>query len=174
MDQTDIEKFKRQMGKGVEIQLVNEDETTDNFYFKPLNTEFLPDIMEMQQLIALDETDQIKLEEAKRKFKIRKITQNQFNDIEKEMEVKSSVKSQNPEVAKIGINLIGKMVIHSYPDLPEDIRNQFIMNNFSKLQEVLMELNKRLTSRMKSSKMEKIKELQERIGGSNEKASTEK
>ena len=161
------------MGKGVEVQLVDEDGVKDNFYFKPLNTEFLPEIMAMQQLIALDEEDQVKLEDARRKFKVRKITQNQLNDIEKDLEVKSAVRAQNPEVAKIGITLIEKMVILSYPDLPMDIRNQFIMNNFGKLQEVLMELNKRLTSRMKSSKKEKIKELQARIGGKDEKASNE-
>jgi len=36
------------------------------------------------------------------------------------------------------------MVILSYPELDKDVREVFVMNNFAKLQGVLMELNENL------------------------------
>ena len=65
MEQRDIEKFRKHMGLGKTMKIKNQDGTEDEFYFKPLGCQFLPDFMLLATLLDYSGSQKAELREMK-------------------------------------------------------------------------------------------------------------
>jgi predicted RND superfamily exporter protein len=144
MDRNQIEKFRRHMGAGKTITLKNEDGTEDEFYFKPLGCEFLPDLMKLAVSLEYTHEQKQKIREMKRLVKEGKKTEADLEELYTLYDEENSARIFEGENANLIVNLLNEMVKRSYPELDDETRSAFIMNNFAKLQQVLMELNENL------------------------------
>ena len=144
MEQRDIEKFRKHMGLGKTMKIKNQDGTEDEFYFKPLGCKFLPDFMKLATSMDYSGSQKRELSKMKQLVKEGKSQDKELNELYATYDGENSTKIFEGDNANLIIDLIEKMVILSYPELDKDVREVFVMNNFAKLQGVLMELNENL------------------------------
>jgi len=153
LDKNDVEKFRRHMGAGKYVSLVNDDNTEDQLYFKPLSCEFLPDMMHLALVFELTKEQKNVLKSMKSKVQSGEITREEYLEKCTEFDEENSKKVLLEENSRIVIKLLDEMVRSSYPEVDTETRKAFIMNNFSVLQGVLFELNQNISEQKVDEKI---------------------
>lgn len=151
MEKNDIEKFRRHMGAGKSINLKNSEGHEDSFYFKPLGAKFLPDFMELALIMEYTPDQKKQIKEAKSN----KLPQEEIDSLFDDFDSQANQRLMKKENFTKVINLIDEMIKISYPDLDDDLRSEFILNNFAELQGVLMDLHSDMGSKEVDEKVQK-------------------
>ena len=159
MEQRDIEKFRKHMGLGKTMKIKNQDGTEDEFYFKPLGCQFLPDFMLLATLLDYSGSQKAELREMKNKVKVGKSTKEELDrkyDLFDDLNSQKMLEGNN---ATLIVSLVEEMVTNSYPELDDETKKAFILNNFSSLQTVLFELNEGAKSEVDDKVLKKIEQV---------------
>lgn len=141
MDKEQIEKFRRHMGAGKTIKLKNEEGLEDEFYFKPLGCEFLPDFMSLALALDLNKSQKIILKEKESKVKKGEMDYEEYKKIEEEFNDENMSKMLEQENSTIIIKLLKELVKTNYPELDQDTVSSFVSANFTVLTPLLLELH---------------------------------
>ena len=134
MKSEDLEKMKRHMGKGLDVELKGPDGSNESFHIEPLGLDLLPDLLYISDELAM-----------------------------------ADKKAISRECREIMVNLVTETVKQAYPkeNMPDAEYNQviasFVSANFVPLMMGVLKLNKLGADSIKSEKVDKIKELQERV-----------
>jgi hypothetical protein len=107
----DANVVERHYGKGKIYEFTNEDGVVDKIEFKPLGAEYLADLFAVIKAIKKSTTSEDVI--------------NTLDDV------------TLPRLQR----LIGATVKNAMPDIPDDKRSQFIMQNFPEMMTVVFELN---------------------------------
>lgn len=144
MDRSTIEKFRRHMGVGKTIKLKTMDGQEDEFYFKPLTCEYLPDFMKLAYSFDKTPVQKKSLREMQNQVAKGLKTTEDMASLEKEIEDENSSKMLQEDNAEILIKLMVNMVKFSYPDLDDETLKSFVLSNFTTLQALLFELHENM------------------------------
>lgn len=141
MDREQIEKFRRHMGGSRKYIIKSSNGVEDEFEFHPLSVQYLPDFMLLSSVTGLTESEKQHLKTLEREGDKEKI-----ESYKSECEERANMRMLEKENMTLIITLIDKMVKKSYPDLSDDDRSAFILNNVMPLIGILTDLHSDLGS----------------------------
>jgi len=162
MDRNDLERFRRHSGKGATLKLESADGTVDEFQFKPLSVDCLPEFVYLASVMDYTRDQKKKVKEIKQKIRAKEATQDELDALLDEYDEEANGRLLQRENFKIIIGLIDQMVENSYPHLSKEVRSDFIMANLNELQSILMELNQDMSKKADQKILAKVEELKKR------------